>query len=492
MKHYERWFVAAITAVSIASLSAQERPVAQGAATRAAAQVKGSVAEGVELTKRAKATTSVAEKQASLRQAEEIYVNVLKANPKQGAALNNLAVLAVEKGDSAAARNYFEQAIASDDGHKALYALNYSKYLQNTDKPAAIKAARVAAAAAPDSTVANEHLGNLLWQTNRAEMLPFANDLAERGHTELATRFALQCLTSQSRPAGERRAWLNLLAARLAKEYEISATVRESISRDLGKLQSDPEIGAGARQLRAAINAPPQSVKAIEWWQGESSSRAAMRDMLLAAGEFHSRRNADPAAQYFKLAIDLGEDGPDPDAFLRLVELYASSGADRQLAAATRSLAELMDRYQNAMFREKSAAYRKQDWRLIYRMHVALGMTYGHLKVWQSDVGYQNALFQLSSAMRAAERANAERRPGVSLLALPPVGIAKLAEGYVAIGREDLATKARIDGATALNKIGHAQDSAEAFRAIPASAVQRLDEASRTKYETLRSALPGA
>lgn len=551
MKRYERWFAGVVAALVIASVSAQEGQVAQPAAAPAnkaakakaaaaanaaagakaaetakpvdaakaaeaakpaeaakaaapgmkfevaadagvAISVKGSVAEGVELTRRARAATTPAEKQASLRAAEEIYANVLKADPKQGAALNNLAVLAADKGDTTSARSYFERAIASDDGHKALYALNFSKYLQKTDKPAAIKAARMAAAAAPDSTLANEHLGELLWQTNPAEMLPLANDLASRGHTELATRFALQCLTSQSRPAEERRAWLILLASRLAKEYEISDAARESIASDLAKLESDPEVGRGSAQLRAVIGAAPQNGAAISWWGNLSSppsgqklsGRTAMRDVLLAAGEFQRARDAKQAAQYYTVAVELGEHGPDPDAFLRLVELYAGKGA-------THELTELMNRYQYEMFSEKSLAYQKGDWPLIYRMHVALGMTYGYLKVWKSDASYQNALFQLSNAMIAAERANARQNGGGALLALPPVGIATLAQGYLAIGREDLATKARIDGAAALNKIGHAQDSAEAFRAIPASAVQALDAASRTKYEALRSALPG-
>jgi tetratricopeptide (TPR) repeat protein len=483
MRHLDSWFLGALFALG-------------AAAATTTAEMKGSVAEGVELTKRAQASTNSVEKQTSLQQAEAIYTSALEADPKQGAALNNLAVLAAGKGDRTAAQQYFERAIASDDGHKALYALNYSKYLQATDKPAAIKAARVAVAAAPDSTVANEHLGTLLWQTNPAEMLPLADDLLSRGHTELATRFALKCLTSQTRPAQERRAWLILLALRLSREYGISAAARESMSSDLGKLESDPEIDRGSRQLRAVIATPPRSPADIDWWAAQTQSpsgqhvsgRLAMRNVLLAAGELSSQRDAKRAGQYFTAAIDLGDEGPDPEAFLRLVELYASNGEGEQLSKATQALAALMDRYQNAMFREKSAAYRTENWELIYRMHVALGMTYAYLKTWRSEVGYQNAIFQLSHAMLAADRANGGRREG-KLLALPPVGIEKLAQGYIAIDRKDLALRARIDGATALMRIRHVQDSTDVFHSIPTADVPALDEVSRTKYEALRVAL---
>jgi hypothetical protein len=94
--------------------------------------------------------------------------------------------------------------------------------------------------------------------------------------------------------------------------------------------------------------------------------------------------------------------------------------------------------------------------------------------------------------MSAAERANssAERRDGGKRLALPPVGVEKLAQGYVEIGRRDLAVKARVEGAAALNKIGYVQDSTDVFRSIPSSEVQGLDEASRAKYAALRAELP--
>jgi tetratricopeptide (TPR) repeat protein len=460
-------------------------------------KARAAVRRGGELTQRAQASTNTAEKAAVLREAEQVYTQVVTDNPKSGLALNNLAVLSVEKGDAAAARQYFESAMASDDGHKAYYALNYSKFLQATDKPAALKAARLAVQAAPDSAIAKQHLGELLWQTNPAELLPLARDLVASGNSELATRFAMQCLASQGRPEAERRAWLILLASRLSREYAISEEFRQSLAQDLAQLESDPVIGLGSRQLRATIDAAPKSPAEVGWWNGQTSAplpgssagRVAMREVLLAAGAAHARQDTERAERYFKTALELGDSGdPDPEAFMRLVELYASDG---NAASGRARLKALMDRYEFAMFTEKSRAYAQGNWPLIYRMHVALGMTYAYLKIWTSDTPYQNAIFQLSNAMKAAERAGQDPKWRATPLALPPVGVEKLAEGYLAIGRKDLAQKAMLDGAAVFNRMSRGRDSTRVLDGISATDVATLDTVQRARYEELRSRGPG-
>jgi hypothetical protein len=119
-------------------------------------------------------------------------------------------------------------------------------------------------------------------------------------------------------------------------------------------------------------------------------------------------------------------------------------------------------------------------------------MTYAYLKTWTSTAQFQNAIFQLSNAMKAAERAGQDPRWRGTPLALPPVGVEKLAEGYLATGRKDLAIQARIDGAAALNRIGRVKDSTNVFRSIPATDVATLDQRERAKFEDLRTKLPDA
>ena len=448
------------------------------------------LATGVQLQREALATTDAVAQRAALDKAEAIFAQELEQG-EQGAALNNLAVIAVNKGDSAAAQRYFDRALATDDPNKGVYALNYSKFLEATDKPAAIRIARIAVAAAPDSISANTQLGRLLWQTNPAEMLPLAGALMQRGHTELATRFAMQNLAAQSRPAAERTAWLILIASRVAREYGISDDARSALLADLASLAQDPEIGRGSRQLRAVMLEPPVDASAVDWWRNQSlppapqgtSGRDAIRAVLIAAGEYQTAKDAPRAERYFTSAIPLGNRGPDPDAFLRLVELYAGNHEAAKLT-------KLMGNFQYEMFTEKGDAYARQDWPLVYRMHIALGMTYARLQIWQSPEPYQNAIFQLTHAMSAADRINrSAEAKGWERIALPPVAIDELARGYTAIGSPNSATKARIDGAEALRSIGHLPDSKAVFSTIPADALTSVDESSRATYQKLRASL---
>src|SRR5262249_36779571 len=138
----------------------------------------------------------------------------------------------------------------------------------------------------------------------------------------------------------------------------------------------------------------------------------------------------------------------------------------------------------------KSDAYARGDWPLVYRMHVALGMTYARLEIWQSATPYQNAIFQLTNAMRAAEQIDrAAQQKGWERIALPPVAIDELARGLASNGQGNAATKAQIDGAEALRSIGHLPDSRAVLRSIPADALTRVDEPLRAKYQGLRAAL---
>ena len=410
------------------------------------------------------------------------------ADSATGAQLNNLAVLAVRGGDAAAATKYFEQAIAANDEHKGFYALNYAKFLQPRDKQGAAAAARIAVAAAPDSRVALRQLGEALWQANPAEMLPLALQLVDQGRADIATEFALRCLRSQKRPATERRGWLILLASRLGTEYGLSQTVRDTMAADLATLAADSEVGRGSQQLRAVIAAPPQGRADIDWWAGQDtvaapsrkSGREAMRDVLLAAGEDHVTQPG-LAEKYFSAAVDLGDRGPDPDAFLRLVELHATANASAKLAA-------LMERYQWELFSEKAEAYARQDWALIYRLHVALGMTYAHLKVWRSSTEFQNAVFQLSHAMRAADELNrqAKGQGRLTRIAVPARAVRALADGYRATGSPERSAQTLLAGAVSLRDAGYVGDSREVVAAIGSNELKTIDAAGQRTYGQLR------
>ena len=206
-----------------------------------------------------------------------------------------------------------------------------------------------------------------------------------------------------------------------------------------------------------------------------------MRELLSALGERYVRlapASSALPAQYYRLAIEFGERGPDPEAFLGLVNIYA----DRNDAAG---LHDLMDRYEYELFTEKGEAYARGDWPLIYRLHVALGMTYAHLGVWNDTPSpIQNAAFQLEAAQRAADELN--RRWPSKKIALPPAAAKKLSGYYITTGQADRATKVQVDAAEVLQSQGRTEESAEILKSIDTETIPAADGETKAKYERLQ------
>jgi hypothetical protein len=198
-----------------------------------------------------------------------------------------------------------------------------------------------------------------------------------------------------------------------------------------------------------------------------------------------ARQQPEKAEPALRTAIELGDTGPDPEAFLRLVEHYVNQRREPQLR-------ELMQRYEYELFSEKGEAYRRNDWRLIHRMHLSLGMTYAYMKVWRSSSSpFQNATFQLENAAVAAKRFNetAQRTGRPERLAMPPAAVLKLAEAYEAEGQRDRATQLRLDEAQALSAAQRKGDSAEVFESIRTDDVKRLNANSQQAYKRLGDSL---
>jgi hypothetical protein len=470
---------------------------------------------GVAYQQRAMRATDRAAQEAAARQAEQAYREATdEARPVAGggggaraqagtqpaeksasqaaAAHNNLAAMYAAIGDHAKASDNYERAIASNDARKGYYALNYARYLEPRDVAKSIEMARVAAQAAPQNADARDYLGSLLWQNRIDAMLPYASELTRDGHNQSAADWAIRCLRTASRPAPEKTAWLVLLAQNAAATIRYSQPgpeLREAIA----ALRADPEIGRGANELGEILFSTRANADVLGWWRSnttiaslETTPRDTMRgllrataDALLEDGDVGNDRTAE---RYLTAAIEMGTRGPDPENFLRLVEVYANADAYEQLAV-------LMDRYEGDLFSEKSDAYARGDWPLIYRMHLALGMTYAHIDVWESSQAFRNAFFQLDAAQRAAEQLNerALREGRPERAALPPAAVTKLAEGYQRLNRSDQSLRIRVEGAENLQKAGFIPESAQVLSDIPADQLQRAAPAVKTQIDRLNS-----
>jgi hypothetical protein len=191
------------------------------------------------------------------------------------------------------------------------------------------------------------------------------------------------------------------------------------------------------------------------------------------------------AARYFRAAIEFGAQGPDPDAFLGLVNFYAD-------ANDIESLRKLMQRYEIELFSEKSGAYARNDLPLILRLHTSLGMTYAHLNQWESQGAFQNARFQLEAAQRTVvminQREGTAGKQGTATLPAPAVNF--LSDYYTRSGRKDLATKLRVDASANLRAAYRLEQSAAVVRRIPPEDVAAMPPETRRAYDKVLKATP--
>jgi tetratricopeptide (TPR) repeat protein len=427
----------------------------------------------------------------AIERSKQAYLDALKLRPQAPAIFNNLGSLYTLAGDETTADDWYRKAVAADDKRRGYYALNYARALEKRDQKEALRYAQMALKASPDNDEVRAYVGALARSAGSGdEFLQFLVDSAYKGHTKVVTSLALQDLTSDvPRPEAGKSHVLAVLAFALTRDRTALAQQPAPQLIDDLKRVVDTDASIGAQQLVRVLSAPPSTASELGWWNRDrvralDRSRAAvMRELLISLGLQRTQKDPQDGERLLMSAIELGDRGPDPDAFLRLVELYVNQGQ-------TSRLQELMRRYEVELFSEKGEAYQRNDMQLVYRMHLALGMTYAYMNVWSSPSPFQNATFQLENAGRAAERFNEQaRRSGkTERLVMPPAAVLKLSEAYATAGQRDRATQLRIDSADALSTARRTADSVEVFRTIQKEDVARLGVASKEKYRALDAA----
>lgn len=437
------------------------------------------------------ARAAPAERAGAIGQAQSAYRSALARQPTSPAVFNNLGALADVAGDDAEARLWYGRAVEAGASRRGFYALNYARYLEPRDRSSAETYARMALENAPQSTQARELLARLLTRPGSGPaLLRLLEQSTREGHTSFVMRTALSELATPAapRPEGERASLLALVAGALASDRAALADEPPAeLLAGLRTLAGDAVLGAGARQLAAVLRTAPGSPRELDWWGFDRvapfdlTRRAVMRGLLRGLGEQRTRQDPKVVGQWLQVAVEMGDHGPDPEAFLRLVEHAVNHGQPGRVR-------DLMDRYQWELFSEKSAAYAKGDWAQIYRLHLALGMTYAHLGVWRSSQSpYQNAVFQLENAGRAAEQFNRRLATDQASqrLVVPATAALRLAQGYVELGDARKSTDYKIKAAGALLDAQRPADSAQVLGTIQKPELKRLEASREVEFQRL-------
>jgi len=407
---------------------------------------------------------SGAEPRAALERARAAYAEAAQLDPNSSAVAYNQSSVLAALGDEAGAQRELERALAlageRKDPKLALYQLRFAETVAKREPDRARAALEALLAAAPGEPRATALLEEI-------DLAHSPENLAARGARSLAAgdlaaaeRSALALLAAERTPAEARHDALRLLAAAWARSGSALVAPRSKAASRALASQRDEAVAARAGELLAALAGAKGD---FPTWSSDSatsaslarSGRAIFRELLRALAQQWLRGPEPRAAEAERAllaAIPLGDHGPDPDAFLEATSLFAN-------AQRPEAIRELMGRYQYELFSEKSSAYARGDYALVHRMHLALGLTYAALGIWQSQSQFQNAFFQLDAAMMAARRFN-ERQPATSRerLAAPAIAVEKLAKAYDAHGDWQQGQRVRIEGSAALRAAGRLEE----------------------------------
>lgn len=386
-----------------------------------------------------------------LRQGERYYFAALKLRPQWGPALNNLAELMMAVGDTSRARELLARAVGGEGGNRALYAKNYGELLVSARLPdEAIAYYQQAVEAEPRDLESQRRLLDLLVEHEAERVGAHLWDLIERRQVTLAMESAFRALEVREWKRSTKEEFIAVVAAGLSGQVHPREAFGESWHERLSGLTADPDIGQAANELIGLFEGEVLKPERFEWWaeRGDITSeprrgewpRDAFRALTRAVGD-EARREGDTALAetYYRLGALLTASEPDPDAFLRLVDLYAQRGDTASLQRVARS-------YVPQLFFGKQQEYSASHYASIYRYHRSLGVIYTYLEQWGNSGTVTSAIFQLENALRAAAIHNS-RKEEESRIVVDDRVVSMLARAYAATGEvpEDDAVNAVLE-----------------------------------------------
>jgi tetratricopeptide (TPR) repeat protein len=398
--------------------------------------------------------------------AKSAYRKALDADPKYGAALNNLAQLEAGE-DPATAMQLFDRAVALNDDRQLLYKYNLAGIV---DRERAYTLYKEILAARPGDIDVQSRLIRV------SEPYPAVDGLRamlKEGATRDAAALALS-LAADPRFKETARSLLAVAVEGLARqripldEFDASPAAEQ-----LAQLRSDPKLKDGVRQIRLVYDRAPVGAAAFSWWTTNTECADAIARLLRESAAQSVRAGDTAAAEIaYRAALDIKE-GADPDAFLQLANLLYSKDRKAELSA-------LEAKYREPMFGGKSDAMFHGDSDKAYRFHIALGTLYTYVENYGDSSKPNSAIFQLEEAKRDAAKLNR---------AVDPQAVEFLARGYEKTGRVAQAVDVRLGAAEEYKAKGQLNTAARTIDPVVAK-VDSLTPEIRTRYETLARTLP--
>jgi len=364
-----------------------------------------------------------------LNASADAYRKVLREEPGQEAAAHNLAVVLGRLGDTAGLERLYEQnetkspqlaatiSVTLGDVHDASgdWDKAYTAYARAVDLAPLDDSAklRMVASFADVSGGSDQLMSKLgVWEIQ-------APDIAARGYAAI-----FQKEGGESTPAANEAIvhWVSQAAA----SRQIS---RERVAEAFGKFDAQPvrELMDFLGRLEMPVDSPmpspgemqsflhsgPRIIDETPWWRETRERRHALAEAALATGRTTTANGNAVQAQYqFLVGLQTAPDmldylsSPPPGSDFAPLELITELAwlqyrNPEVLDPGRSKLREIID----LIIESKGMAYEARDYRAIQRHHTLLGEIFAAEDAWTGgSYGFDNAIFQLSGAIRAARQ----------------------------------------------------------------------------------------
>ena len=405
-----------------------------------------------------------------LRASAAAYQRVLRDAPGHAATTHNLALVLGSLGDTERLERLLDEASARSAPLASGVAVALGDaYTASADWTNAYSAYARAARLGGEATAQRKMIQAAARLPSVPEAMPaLVRDWSTRTPAIAAEAYAAMARIDvpQGRDSGEEAllAWLTLTAdARAVSRASASqafagmddAAIMELIG-FLGVLEAaSDERFTDPREARAFPTRYPPVIERFPWWRQTTERRHALGLAALSMGRSSAAAGKPVRAQY-QLLVGL-QSAPemseylfaDPRHYDRLLPLDLIT----ELVWLQVSHPDLLDPsgekfegFIDLLLDGKGEAYQSRDLVSIQRHHMVLGPIFASRGQWTGGrYGFDNAIFQLSRAIRAANER--EARDGFHQ-ALPAIK-AMLADGYQATDQPALECTARIDAVKA-------------------------------------------
>jgi tetratricopeptide (TPR) repeat protein len=342
---------------------------------------------------------------AGVEQARELYSKIISADPSNGPALNNLALVEDSAGNTKKAEELWSRAIAQDPDRAQHYALLLGDhYLRLKKMDDAVKAYDLAERSAPTAAAPRRRILSAYRQTEGISNLDALETRAKEWEQLDAAdaRAAYEFLVSRWASDGASRSRADDLLVQwgrlLARNDWLSA---EAVS------FLDPGQTQAARELVRYVHSPDER-PGWDWWRKTPERYGATFEFARAMGRHELNADHDGAGRAvscFEWALRLA----DPEAlalsadvsngYLRVSQELASVYFDHpELDPGAHRLSEMLER----LYEGKMRAIDRGDRKVTQAYHTTLAYIYVSEGVWSAKPGtppYMSAWYQLQAVL---------------------------------------------------------------------------------------------